>query len=67
MPYYQTQRVPCINFQSSPEIEGYREYVRERGGGERERERGREGGREGSCSHLSLLKAYEQFRTGLRR
>jgi hypothetical protein len=60
MPYYQTQRTPCINFQSSPEIEGYREYDRDR---ETERERERAG----SCSHSSLLKAYEQFRTGLRR
>jgi len=52
MPYYQTQRAPCINFQSSPEIEGYREYAREReGGGERE------GGREaGVMQPLKLIK-----------
>jgi len=57
MPYYQTQRAPCINFQSSPEIEGYREYARER---EREREGGgreREGGREaGVMQPLKLIK-----------
>jgi hypothetical protein len=48
MPYYQTQRAPCINFQSSPEIEGYSEYARERK---------REGGREaGVMQPLKLIK-----------